>query len=374
MTIRDAAFQYAFSRFFIYNILWEDTEVDEKFLGIDETSSVLGISGAGCGLAAMLAKNPRSIDAVDINAHHLALTALKISAARNAPNFTAFYDLLGRGWSSNPREAVADLSRELPEPIRRYWLKNFRIFERSALHEGMTAHFIAQLRRLTGINGRFLLELDGLEENERANKIEQWIGPIVRRADVNFILNSPLNLMSLGINFTQRDRICATEGQSMAEFLLAHLKRVAATNLRTNWFAWYAVAGHFNHEEEQALPPYLRKNNFVRARSATTAVSYQNKNLFDVLASRPSNTWSHYTLCDMPDWLPREAQKQLLKEIFRTSRDGAIVLYRTVEDDCLMERHQVLKRFRPLRSISEEASAQDRSRQYRHVHFYQVTH
>lgn len=374
MRIQDAVFQYAFSRFFIYNILWEDSEVDDAHLGVDEDSSVVGISGAGCGLAAMLSKNPRSIDAVDINSHHLALTALKVAGSMHGSDYTSFYDLFGRGWSASPRDTVQQLSRHLPEGMQQYWRRNYRFFSKTALHEGMTAQFISQLRNLSGINARWLLQLSTLTESERTKMIEDWFRPIFSRADVGMLVNSPLNLMSLGINFTQRDRICETEAQTMSEFLLSHLKRVAATDLTTNWFAWYAVAGHYNHDNEKAVPPYLRRGHFEAARKSSAAVRYHNKNFFDVLGAAKSNTWTHYTLCDMPDWLPREAQKQLLREIFRTSRDGAIVLYRTVEDDCLVERHGELNRFRPLREKSEQASALERTRQYRHVHFYQVTH
>lgn len=374
MRIRDALFQYAFSRFFIYNILWEDTEVDDTFLGVNSDSSVVGISGAGCGLAGMVSKHPRSIDAVDINAHHLALTALKVAASMHSPNYTSFYDLFGRGWSASPRDSVEQLSQYLPHWLQEYWTKNYKVFSKSALHEGMTARFIAELRRLTGINGRWLLHLNSVSEAERSRIIEEWIRPILARSDVQFLVNSPLNLMSLGINYTQRDKICETEEQTLSEFILAHLKRVASTDLSTNWFAWYAVAGHYNHELEAAVPPYLRRGHFEAAQASPVKVNYHNKNLFDVLASQGGNSWTHYTLCDMPDWLPRHSQKQLLNEIFRTSKDGAIVLYRTVEDDCLVERHGELSRFRPMRDESARASALDRSKQYRHVHFYQVTH
>ena len=47
----DGAFEQVFARTFVYNILFEDAEVDERFLGLDESSRVLAISGAGCGVA-----------------------------------------------------------------------------------------------------------------------------------------------------------------------------------------------------------------------------------------------------------------------------------------------------------------------------------
>ncbi|MEM7676031.1 MAG: DUF3419 family protein, partial [Myxococcota bacterium] len=80
--LRDIAFQRMFSGLFVYNILFEDSELDDRFLEIDERSDVLSITGAGCGVATMVSRQPRTIDAVDINKHHLALSALKITAAQ----------------------------------------------------------------------------------------------------------------------------------------------------------------------------------------------------------------------------------------------------------------------------------------------------
>ncbi len=374
MRLRDSAFQYAFSRLFVYNILWEDTEVDERFLGLREDSRVLGISGAGCGIATMLSKHPTSIDAVDINHHHLAMTALKVAAATRARSYSEFYDLCGRGWAAQPRSTLRALTKGLPAAMERYWDRHSGRFSRSALHEGMTARLIGEMRRLTGIDAEWLTRLCELAPEERTSAIDEWFEPVLARASVRLLLESPIHLMSMGINFTQRDRIVETEGQNMVEFLLAHLKKVASTDLRRNWFAWYSVAGRYNHDDPEAGPPYLRRDRFEASRKSPTRVNYRNENFFDVLGRSAGGSYSHYTLCDMPDWLPAPMQKQLLREIFRTSRDGAIVLYRTVEDDCMVERHGEERRFVPLREETALASVADRSRQYRHVRLYQVAH
>ena len=117
--LRDNAFQKAFSRLFVYNILFEDSEVDERFLGVNEDSSVLGISGAGCGMAGLISGRPRRVDTVDINRHHLALTALKVTAAQRMRSYSEFYDLFGRGWSVAPKQAIPQLTDHLPRWIQR---------------------------------------------------------------------------------------------------------------------------------------------------------------------------------------------------------------------------------------------------------------
>ena len=180
--------------------------------------------------------------------------------------------------------------------------------------------------------------------------------------------------MSLGINFQQRDRIVQTEGMNITDFFIEHLKRVAATDCETNWFVWYTVAGEFNHDNEDAVPPYLRKDRWERSNRAPTSVRYHNRNLFEVLSKAGPETWSHYTLCDAPDWLDHDAQRHLLDEIYRTSRDGAVVLARSVEGQSMVENVGYADRFVPMVEASDDGTATDRSRQYRKVAFYRVHH
>lgn len=54
MELRDLTSQRVFANLFVYNVLYEDSEVDERHLGVNERSSILAISGAGCRVAGRL--------------------------------------------------------------------------------------------------------------------------------------------------------------------------------------------------------------------------------------------------------------------------------------------------------------------------------
>src|SRR5262247_2535114 len=95
--VADRAFAAAFKHIFTFSLLYEDSEVDNRVLGLDSRSRVLAVSGAGCGVAGLLAAHPARIDAIDTNRHHLALAALKVAAARRMTSHAEFYQLLGRG-------------------------------------------------------------------------------------------------------------------------------------------------------------------------------------------------------------------------------------------------------------------------------------
>ena len=373
--IRDWTFEKLFKNAFVYNILFEDTEVDERFLGVGEDSSVLCISGAGCGVANHLARNPRRVDAVDINPHHLALTALKASAARSIESHDEFYALMGLGRHPDPRAVVQRLTAPLPRWIRAHWKNRWHLFSRSMVQEGLTAQMFRVVRAITGVDAEWLRRRIGETVAERKRAIEHAFGAAMQRPWIKALLNSPLQLVALGVNYSQRDRILETEQQAdLTNFLMLHLKRVAETDLERNWFAWYAVAGHFNHDCADAVPPYLRDDHHQESRRATTTMCYTKGNIFDTLHQAGPNTWTHYTLCDAVDWMPSDAQRHLLEEIVRTSRDGARVLYRTVEEDSLAERHGLERHLILDAEASRMASELDRSRQYRRVNFYTVAH
>jgi len=374
MALRDKLFQTTFSKLFVYNILWEDAECDERFLGVNEESSILCITGAGCGVAGFMAGRPQRIDAVDINPHHLALAALKVTAAQRMESYSQFYDLFARGWASDPERTVGKLADTLPRWMQRYWKRHHDRFERSMLHQGLTAQMLHAFRRQVGVDAAWLRSIMHAPAEERMKAVEDWVKPVLYKPHLKAVLNSPLQLVSLGINFQQRDRILQTEGMDIVEFFVEHIKRVAATDVETNWFVWYTVAGEFNHDNPNSVPPYLRKDRWEKSFRAPTSVRYHNRNLFEVLGSAGPETWSHYTLCDAPDWLQLDAQRKLLDEIYRTSRDGAVVLARSVEGQSMVENVGYERRFVPMVEASDASTRDDRSRQYRKVAFYRVAH
>ena len=373
--LADVAFQKVFQHSFVYNILFEDSEVDERFLGIDERSTVFGISGAGCRIAGHLSQHPRRIDAVDLNRHHLALTGLKVSAARSLQSYGAFYDLFGRGWHPHPERIVQRLASPLPEWMARHWQSNHGLFERGLHARGLTAQMFAGLRKLAGVDEGWLHRLIALDPDERGRLVRSTFEPVFRRPWVKWFLESPAHLVAIGVNHQQRDRMLDTEGTpDVAEFLLMHLERVARTDLARNWFAWYSIVGHYNHEDPKAVPPYLRRDRHERSLRAPTEVAFHPRNVFDVLDESSPRRWSHFTLCDAVDWMPHAAQKRLFDAVLRASRDGGVLHYRTVETDSLVERHGMEKHFVPMREETAEATALDRTRQFRGVRYYRIVH
>ncbi len=370
--LRDRLYVQVFTRLFVYNILFEDSEVDETILDVKEDSSILSITGAGCGVAGMVHRNPRRIDAVDINRHHLALTALKIRGAQMLSSYAEFYDLFGRGYAVQPSRLVRRVTDGLPSWIQRYWKSHHKRFHEPYHRQGMTAQIMSVMRRMLGVDAEWFRGMIRMSVEDRHRLIDDWITPVFNRPYVKAFLESPIQYIGFGINYEQRDRMLGTAGQEITDFYISHMKRVAATDLERNWFGWYTIAGQHNHDNPEAIPPYLRRDRHEHSLESSVSVGYHHGNILDVLRSAGPNTWSHYTLCDAPDWMPLRVQKTMLNEIARTARPGALVLRRTVEDDCIIERHNLGDRFMHREDLSSFATENDRTRQYRRVDVYQV--
>ena len=232
MRVADEAFQQLFRHLFVYNMLFEDTEVDEKFLQVGSSSRILGISGAGCGIAGHLSRQPQSIDAVDINARHLAITALKASAARELVSYEEFYQVWGHGTHAQPERLTGRLTERLPRWLQHHWRANYRIFAHCFHRRGLTARLFALLRQLSGVDSTWLRSVIAEPVKERRQMIFQRFAPILRKPWVAALLRSPVHLIAIGVNHAQRERMLRAEQlDDVVDFFLMHLGRVAETDL-----------------------------------------------------------------------------------------------------------------------------------------------
>jgi S-adenosylmethionine-diacylglycerol 3-amino-3-carboxypropyl transferase len=372
-TLADRLFAAAFQRLFAFQLLYEDSEVDNGVLSLRPDSRILAISGGGCGVAGLLAAHPERIDAADINRHHLALTAAKVAAVRRMTSHDELYQLFGRGSHHDPARALASLSDGLPPWMGRYWRTHHARFRRNLYAEGLAGTFQRWLRETTGLDGAFLRALQPLDRQERLLRLRPALVSLRRSRLFRLVADTPFFLLGHGINFVQRQRnLDAHRTDTMVDVVTAVLERLVETDLETNWFAWVGLTGGFNHDHPEAVPPYLRAENHRRALEAPTRVAFHDAPLHDVLRAAPSGHWTHFSLCDLLDWLPDPVQRSFLLEIARAGGPGAIVLTRTVEHHCTIERLGLGRTYERLEPQSTEASLQERTKLYARVNVYRV--
>ncbi|GIF47320.1 S-adenosylmethionine-diacylglycerol 3-amino-3-carboxypropyl transferase [Asanoa ferruginea] len=371
--LADRAFAATFKRIFTFSLLYEDSEVDNRVLGLDQRSRVLAVSGAGCGVAGLLAAHPARIDAIDTNPHHLALAALKVAAARRVRSHAEFYELLGRGRHGDPEQTLRPLMNGLPDWVGRYWSTNYRRFQRNLYAEGLAGTFQRWLRRKVGLDADFLRALHRLPPADRLARLAPIFASIKGSVPIRTVVNTPLFLLGIGVNFEQRQRnLRANAAATMMDVVAARFERLAQTDLETNWFVWVALTGEFNHDHPEAVPPYLRAESHRRSLVAPTEVGFHRASLQRMVADAAPGQWSHFSLCDVLDWLPTDAQRHLLRGIARVGGPSAVVLTRSVEDACVVDRVGLSDLYERVEPASSQASEQERTRLYGRVNLYRV--
>ena len=122
-----------------------------------------------------------------------------------------------------------------------------------------------------------------------------------------------------------------------------------------------------------ALPPYLEPGNFAAIRSRAARVDVRLVSLTEHLARQRSGSIDRYVLLDAQDWMTDADLAQLWREITRTARRGARVIFRTAAADAsLAERipAELSSRWRYEAARSAELHSRDRSAIYGGFHLY----
>lgn len=376
----DKAFALAF-RGLVYAQIWEDPVVDMQGLQINSDSRIVTIASGGCNALSYLVGNPHSITAVDLNTAHIALNMLKIAAALHLPD----YDHLRRFFADANQAANLDiykrlLAPHLDEATRRYWegrdligRRRIKGFVRGFYKSGMLGGFIGfahLLARLYRIDLGRILAAQTLDEQRRA--FEEELAPVFERRFVRWLTDQPASLFGLGIPPAQYDALAGDE--RMATVLRLRLEKLACDfPVSDNYFAWQAFSRGYGSRPDRSLPPYLQEQNFDIIRERAGHIDVRHVNLTDHLASQPDGSLDRYVLLDAQDWMDDFQLTRLWREITRTARPGARVLFRTAAEPSLLPGRipdELLAKWHYREEESLGLTREDRSSIYGGVHLY----
>lgn len=378
----DKAFAHAFKGL-VYAQIWEDPVVDMQALEINERSRILTIASGGCNALSYLVDNPASITAVDLNTAHVALNKLKIAAIRHSPDYETLHRFLADAdHSSNLGFYRQHLAPRLDEVTQRYWegrdlIGRRRIggFSRGIYKRGLLGNFIGAahlLARLYGIDPAEILAARSMEEQRRV--FEEKFAPIFHRPFIRWLTNQPASLFGLGIPPAQFEKLAGDE--RMAAVLRRRLEKLACDfPVSDNYFAWQAFSRGYGQAAERPLPPYLQARNFETIRDRVGRIEILHTNLIDHLAAQPDGSLDRFVLLDAQDWMDDRELTRLWREILRTSRPDARVLFRTAAELSLLPGRipdDLLGRWEYSQEQSGILTRADRSSIYGGVHLYRL--
>ena len=379
--LRERLFTLAFSNL-VYAQIWEDPAVDLEALALDGRSRIVTIASGGCNVLSYLTAGPAHITAVDINAAHVALNRLKIAAALHLPNYQAFFRFFGAAnTSANVAAFKQHILPYLDPQTASYWQGRHGLRRRRRIgrftsnfyRAGLLGAFIGAshlVARLNGVNPRVMLKARTLEEQRRI--FDQKFAPLFNRRALRWLVNRPASLYGLGIPPAQYKALAGDSDGGMADVLRQRLERLACGfPLSENYFAWQAFGRRYS--PSGALPPYLDPANFLLVRNYASRVLVHHASLTAHLAQTPDQSFDRYVLLDAQDWMGDEELTDLWREITRTARPSARVIFRTAAELTVLPGRipeTILSRWHYAADMSRELTRKDRSAIYGGFHLY----
>lgn len=376
----ERAFTLAFSGL-VYPQIWEDPEVDLEALALEPGMKMVTIASGGCNVMSYAAAAPIEITAVDLNRAHIALNQLKIAAARHLPGHAEFYRFFGHAaCRSNVAAYDRHIAPHLDAETTAYWngrntfgRRRIERFARGFYRYGLLGRFITMghvLARTLGADPKCLLEAKTLEEQREI--YDRKLKPLFQKPIVRKILDLRASLFGLGIPPAQYDALA--EGRPMHEVVEERLEKLACgCGLKDNYFAWQAFNRGYAAEGKGPLPPYLMEENFEALRRNAPLVDVRHENFIAHLANQPARAVDRYVLLDAQDWMDDATLSSLWREITRTARPGARVIFRTAGTKTILPGRVpigIMRHWDYQASQSEALAARDRSAIYGAFHLY----
>jgi S-adenosylmethionine-diacylglycerol 3-amino-3-carboxypropyl transferase len=292
----------------LYACVWEDEELLARTLDVGPEDDVLSISSAGCNVLALLAREPRSITAVDLNPLELALLELKLAAIRTLScGETA--ELVGESPSVRRLQLYDCVRSQLSREAQTLWDARSDVIESGIVRAGRLEQYFAAfaLKRLPALWDERLAH--ELADTERAS----MRGPLLRsRCDLD------------AFRSVVRDHFSAAtmaQGRSEAQLAQVGIPDVGEENYQrfmrfvegrdwtNNHYFERLFTGQLRRPHEG--PMYLRPAVFARLRGLVDRVRIVRAEIGRVLSDAPSWTFSKANLSDLFEYLSEDQAQGL---------------------------------------------------------------
>lgn len=326
----------------VYPLIWEDPVADLMVMGDIHDQNMVCLTSGGCNILSYLSAQPAHIAAVDLNEAHLALLALKRTAAEHL-SYDEFHQLFALGDVPNNASLMAGLLPNLPYFAQSYWGEiesngRAKWFSQDFYRQGLLGNFIGFGHWLAKRLGYDLSAVMQAKTQQEAQAIfDAQIAPVFDSRLVRWLSSQVWVLYGLGIPPRQYE-VLKGDADHMADVLKYRLRHLACDYpLEDNYFAWQAFSRRFNANNQSALPLYLQQDHYVSTQTATEKVTIHHQSVTDYLAVRPAMSVDVYVLLDAQDWMSQSQLTELWIEINRTARLGARVVFRAAGKESPLE-------------------------------------
>ncbi len=354
----------------VFNMSWEDPEMDRRAFNIQSDDVVLSITSAGCNPLNLLCQNPRKLISIDSNPAQNALMELKLAGLATLDH-EAFFDIFAARRPARVTQVYRGLLRpRLSERARRFWDRRLWMVARGVYQFGRMGMFCQILRFYLKamFPWRVIDEfMDCQSLDEQAQWYQTRIAPRIWGPATRGMLNFRPFLYLAGVHPQQFDLV--DERHDIYEYVKERIDHVMTrVPIYNNYFLSMAVTGRFRGEH---VPPYLLASNFEVLARNLERVEVVNGWLGPYLDSQPAGSIHKFNLLDIFDWMSDEAFEATLKSVLRAAAPGARFIYRSgsyrLDPPASIRAH-----ITPHSELARELLATDRSATYGSFYVYTV--
>lgn len=377
---------------FVYNQIWEDPRVDIAALKIAPDSRILTISSGGCNALNYLVENPESVTAVDLNRHHIYLLNLKLAAVKHLPSHESFFAFFGSGKGENTgTDYLRYIAPNLDHDTRSFWESNtlgggflygdrISFFQNAGLYEhsrnGYFLRFFHRVSRLFGCRPDEVLKARSTAEQEEL--YAKYIDPFFDSFVIKTLGKMPVTMFGLGIPPQQYDELKKDlRGEStVIDIYRERAKRLACDfPIDDNYFAWQAFARKYDTEKRQAIPEYLKADNYETLKANANRLTTRIGSATDEIKNNPKGTFNRFVFLDAQDWMNADQMTDLWSAIAEKGEPASRIIFRTAGAASPIPANlpdELQARFNYEKERSEELFRQDRASIYGGFHLYEL--
>jgi S-adenosylmethionine-diacylglycerol 3-amino-3-carboxypropyl transferase len=375
---------------FVYNQIWEDPRVDLQALQLNGDSRVLTISSGGCNALNYLIENPESVMAVDLNAYHIYLLQLKLTALQFLLTYEDFFAFFGFGkHKRNVANYKKYIAPNLDKNARQFWESNgflgnllygnrINYFARGGLYEhsrnSYFLRFFHGFSRLSGWQPQEVLKAETLAEQERL--YEKNIAPFFDSLLVQTVGRMPVTMFGLGIPPQQYEELKKdlVKHRTVIDVYRERAKRLAcAYPIKENYFAWQAFSRKYDTENRRAVPEYLKAENYETLKSNAHKIRTNINSVTEEIKQNPKGAFNRFVFLDAQDWMNAKTMTELWQTISDRAEPNSRIIFRTAGAALPIEKNlpaNLRARFDYKQELSAELFMQDRASIYGGFHLY----
>lgn len=288
---------------------WEDADVLLEALDVREGGIYLSIASAGDNTLSILSANPSLVIAVDLNPSQLACLELR-KAAFSRLEYEGVLEFLGVNPSASRIAVYKSLRELLGKDSQDFWNNNLKAVDLGIIHAGKFENYFRLFRKyvLPLVHGRDtvarLLKPKSRQERELFYQ-DQW--DTWRWRQIFKLFFSRGNSESgIAARILERARYALT-------VLAAH----------QNPYLEYVLTGNF----QQALPHYLRQENFETIRKNLDKLLLWRGDLKTALDSNISYSFDGFNLSDIFGYMDKKQYAENMRILIERSRPTGRIVY-----------------------------------------------